>query len=459
MAGQSRTLKLSILGDIDQLKRSLDTGSREVQSFGSKLSDFGKKAGLAFAAAGAAAGVYATKLAVDGVKAAIADAAAQEKLATTLRNVTGATDAQIKSTENYITQTSLAFGVTDDDLRPSLERLARATGDVEKAQKLQTLAIDIAAGSGKSLEAVSNALAKAQEGNTAALGKLGVGLSAATLKTLSMDEITKKLADTFENQATVKAETLEGKMARLSIAFEEGKESIGAALLPTLTKLVDYIAEKAVPKFEGFVAGLTGDEGAKLALDETAQGGVDFGEKVKKVVDTVIKFQTEVKVLAGILATVFVIGKIAGFAASMITSIKLIVTAMNALRTSSVLAGIAGYFALNPLLGIGIGAATLAGIAGFSALSSKQDVEIEEKALGGPVKMGQKYLVGEKGPELFVPGANGSIVPNNKLGNSIGSGINITVNGALDPESVARQIITLLNNSNYRGTLGAGAFA
>ena len=51
MAGQSRTLKLSILADVDQLKKSLNTGSKEVEGFGSKIGDFGKKAGLAFAAA------------------------------------------------------------------------------------------------------------------------------------------------------------------------------------------------------------------------------------------------------------------------------------------------------------------------------------------------------------------------------------------------------------------------
>jgi len=247
MAGQSRTLKLSILADVDQLKKSLGTGTKEVQTFGSNISDFGKKAGLAFAAAGAAAGAYAVKLAVDGVQSAIADQAAQEKLATTLRNVTGATNEQIKSVEDYITKTSLAYGVTDDDLRPSLERLARATGDVQKAQELQTLAIDIAAGSGKSLEAVSNALAKAQEGNTASLGKLGVGLSAAQLKTLSMDEITKKLADTFENQASVKADTFQGKMARLSIAFDEGKETVGGFILDAITPLMTIFTNDVIP--------------------------------------------------------------------------------------------------------------------------------------------------------------------------------------------------------------------
>lgn len=48
------------------------------------------------------------------------------------------------------------------------------------------------------------------------------------------------------------------------------------------------------------------------------------------------------------------------------------------------------------------------------------------RASGGPVSSGSAYLVGEQGPELFVPGASGSIVPNNRLG---GSPINITITG------------------------------
>ena len=102
--GGSRTLKLSILADIDNLKKNLTAGSGEVEGFGSKLGDFGKKAGLAFAAAGAAAAAYAGKLLSDGVKSAIEDEAAQAKLATTLKNVTGATNAQIAATEAYITK-------------------------------------------------------------------------------------------------------------------------------------------------------------------------------------------------------------------------------------------------------------------------------------------------------------------------------------------------------------------
>ncbi|NDE96629.1 MAG: hypothetical protein EB045_05920 [Actinobacteria bacterium] len=62
MAG-SRTLKLSILADIDDLKKNLDTGSKEVEGFGGKLEKFGKIAAAAFAAAAAAAAAYSVKLA------------------------------------------------------------------------------------------------------------------------------------------------------------------------------------------------------------------------------------------------------------------------------------------------------------------------------------------------------------------------------------------------------------
>lgn len=488
MAGQSRTLKLSILGDIDQLKRSLDTGSKEVQSFGSKLGDFGKKAGLAFAAAGAAAAVYAGKLAVDGVKAAIADAAAQDRLALTLKNVTGATNAQIKSTEDYITKTSLAFGVTDDDLRPSLERLARATGDVEKAQKLQALAIDIAAGSGKSLEAVSNALAKAQEGNTAALGKLGVGLSAATLKTLSMDEITKKLADTFENQASVKAETFQGKMDRLKIAFDEGKETVGSFILDAITPMVTIFVDKVIPTL------------AKMAENI----GTNLKDPLNGVKDILTDFVVPAfKALYSYLFD-FVVPFFANIFGPALTGLK---KAFDTISTAisdneadleplfKLFKSVAEFVRdnLGPAIGTVlkvafevVGKAIAAVITGVSNLVGFFDDVIEKvkafiklvkdnplvqgigsvidkifgggKAAGGPVNAGTTYLVGERGPELFTPSGSGSIIPNHKLGGGGGS-VNITVNGAIDPESTARQIITLLNNSTYRGTLGAGAFA
>ena len=256
MATGSRTLKLSILGDVDNLNKSLKAANADVENSSSKLGDFSKKAGLAFAAAGAAAALYAGKLLIDGVKSAIEDEAAQAKLATTLQNVTGASNDQIKAVEDQILKTSLLTGLTDEQLRPSLDRLVRATKDVEEAQRLQALAIDVAAGSGKSLETVTNAMAKAAEGNTAALAKLGLGLSSAELKTMTMDQVTTALAKTFEGQASKQADTFQGKMARLSVAFTEAKETVGSYVLDALTPLVDGIVNNVIPKIQDFASNL-----------------------------------------------------------------------------------------------------------------------------------------------------------------------------------------------------------
>jgi hypothetical protein len=256
MAGQSRTLKLAILGDVDQLKKSLNTGSTEVNGFASKLGDFSKKAGLAFAAAGAAAAAYAGKLLVDGVKAAVEDEAAQAKLATTLQNVTGATNDQIAAVEKYITKTALANGVTDEQLRPSLDRLLRSTKDVTRAQELQSLALDIAAGTGKDLSAVSEALGKAYDGNLGALKRLGVGIDESIIKSKDFDAAAAALATTFEGQASKQADTFQGKMARLSVAFDEAKETVGSYVLDALTPLVSGIVNQGIPAITNFAENL-----------------------------------------------------------------------------------------------------------------------------------------------------------------------------------------------------------
>jgi phage-related protein len=256
MAGIPK-VKITFDADFDELKKGVKGAQNEVEGFSSKIGKFGKVAAAAFAAATVAAAAYAGKLLIDGVKSAIADEAAQAKLATTLQNVTGATDKQIKAIEEQITQTSLLTGLTDDELRPSLDRLLRATKDITKAQDLQAVAIDVAAGSGKSLEAVTNAMAKAAEGNTAALGKLGVGLTSAQLKTMSMEQITASLAKTFEGQASKQADTFQGKMARLTVAFDEAKETVGSYVLDAITPLITSFVDKGIPAIQNFASGLS----------------------------------------------------------------------------------------------------------------------------------------------------------------------------------------------------------
>ena len=487
MAG-SRTLKLSILADVADLRAKLDQGSQEVEGFGGKLADFGKKAGLAFAAAGAAAAAYAGKLLIDGVKAAIEDEKAQTALATSLKNVTGATESQIKQVESYITKTSLAVGVTDDELRPSLDRLARSTKDVEEAQKLQALALDIAAGSGKSLEAVSQALAKGYEGNTAALGKLGVGISAAELKTMSFDEVTAKLSATFGGQATIQAETFAGKMGRLGIAFNEAKETVGSFVLDAITPLVSGFVDNVIP-----------------ALSEIS---TEIGETFKPVVEDLITFFKEnvIPIFEAwweIISTIIIPGikntftpifeGVLGLWNKIATAIK--DNEENLKPLFSLFKTVASFVAekLAPAIGTILGKALevvgslIAGlITGFSRLVGFIDDVIQRirdlirlvaanplvqgisnlissvfgggRADGGAVNRGTAYMVGERGAELFVPNTDGRIIPNDKLGGA-GSvtNININVSGAIDREGTARQIVDLLNNSFYRGTLGAAA--
>jgi hypothetical protein len=283
MAG-SRTLKLSILGDVDNLNKSLKTASGDVDSFGDKVGKAGIAIGKAFAAAAAAAGAAAIAIGIEGVKAAIADEKAQTQLALALENATGATTAQIAATEQSILQMSLATGVADDELRPALGRLVRSTGDITKAQDLLTTALDISAATGKPVEAVANSLAKAYDGNTAALGKLGVGLSAAELKTMSFEQVQGRLTELFGGAAAANADTYAGKIARVQVAFDEAKETVGTALLPILDKLLQFINTNALPAINAFsnAFSLTQGDGLGKVMNDVAQ-------TIKKVVQPIFE--------------------------------------------------------------------------------------------------------------------------------------------------------------------------
>ena len=290
MARDTRTLSLKILADIDDLKNKLDQADGAVQSNSEKVSAFGKKAAAAFAVAAAAAVAYGTKLAVDGVKAAIEDEAAQLRLANALRTATGATNDQIKATENFILQTSLATGVADDSLRPAMQRLAVSTKDTGEAQRLLSLALDISKGKGIELETVANALGRAQDGNTMALGRLGLGLSKAELSTLTFTEVQAKLSELYGGAAATNAETFQGKIDRLKVGFDEAKESLGVALLPQVEKFITFLNDTAIPALNAFIAGLTGDEGLTNSLDETGKSFEGFGKFVAFTIDKIGSF-------------------------------------------------------------------------------------------------------------------------------------------------------------------------
>jgi TMP repeat-containing protein len=248
----SRRVTIEFLGD----DRSASRTARNIDTTTSKLGDTFKKVGK-FAAVGLAAGVaVAGKFMYDAAKAAAEDEASQAKLAETLKRNAGATDQQIASVENWISAQGRQLGVTDDELRPALQRLTEATGDVGQAQKLASLAMDVSAGTGKSLESVSVALMKAQNGQVSSLSRLGIETTKANGETISFHEAVKKMGDTFGGQAAAQANTLQGRMGRLKLMFDEAQESIGAKLLPVLTDLATWFMDEGLPAIRRFAADL-----------------------------------------------------------------------------------------------------------------------------------------------------------------------------------------------------------
>jgi hypothetical protein len=263
VAGPGNIL-IKVGADAGQAIRELSTLDKtlgETQSTSSKMSAGLKKAALPAAAALGAIGFAA----VGAAKAAAEDAAAQEHLAGVLQRTTGASDAAIASTEAWISKTALATGVADDELRPALEKIVTATHDTVKAQKLMSAALDISAASGKDVDTVSAAIAKAYTGQTGALEKLIPGLSEAAKKSNDFDTIMGELAKTTGGAAAKSADTAAGQYKILTVQMGELQEELGAALLPiiqallpVLRSLASFASEntKAIQILVGVVAAL-----------------------------------------------------------------------------------------------------------------------------------------------------------------------------------------------------------
>lgn len=209
----------------------------QLEGIGAKSQYAIKKA--AIPAAAALAGVGAALF--DATQGAMEDAAAQAALARNLKATTGATDAQIAANQTWISSQGQLLGISDEQLRPAITKLARATGSLSDAQRLASQAMDISAATGKPLEAVTSALEKAYGGNMTALQKLAPEYRQMIKDGASFDEVMAKLQSTTGGAAQTFADTAEGGMKRLTLGIGETKESIGAALLPVLEAVLPYI--------------------------------------------------------------------------------------------------------------------------------------------------------------------------------------------------------------------------
>ena len=298
--------------------------------------------GLALGAAGL------TKFAKDSIKAFADEEKSIAMLSNALDNL--GMGSQADQIYAYIDALQMATGVSDDELRPAFQRLATAGLNAADAQSVLGLALDVSAGSGKDLNTVSTALSKAIGGNTAALSKLGVGLTKDELKTMSLNDIMLKLADTYRNSASKAAETFSGKMAKLSVAIDTAKESIGKGLIDGLMLAT---GSASIDDLQAKIVNL----GTNLAAIFVATGNLIYENwnLIKQLGIALVAVFTAAKVYAGVAALIAVINKLKA--------------AFIALRAVGFAAAVATAAAINPVGAIvAAGALVAAIIAGNAAL-------------------------------------------------------------------------------------------
>jgi hypothetical protein len=451
MAG-NRTLKLSILADVDDLNKKLKAANGDVESSATNMEKFGKVAAAAFAAAATAAAAYAVKIGVDGVKAALADEQSQVKLASALTNATGATKAQIAATEDSIDKMARATGVADDQLRPALARLALSANSTSKAQELLSLALDISTQTGKPLEGVANALGKAYDGNTAALGKLGVGLSSAELKAMSFTQVQSRLSDLFGGAAAKNAETFQGRMDRLKVAFDESVEAIGYKLLPIIQSLIDIILTKVVPGFERFAKLF---DPIKDAIDRNKESFQALGNFI---IDYIVPVFTVAlggaisfvaKIASGVIDIVGgVINVIRTLVSGAIDGINALIKAYNAIPLLPNIPTISKPSFTTPTVSapkVTTPTYTAPTISSSTTTTSTAGTSSSSTASVASSAAAAATAVGSFNAGSF------------RMAEAATSGdtYNINVTGALDKEGVARQIVDIIQSSNMRGTNGS----
>lgn len=386
--------------------------TKDISKMEKKFGDFANKAAKSFGIAALAAGAFAVKVGFDAVKAATEDQKSQALLANSLRNTVGATDAAIASTEAYITQMQAEFGVADDQLRPSLAKLAAVTGSVTKAQTLLGVSMDIAASKNISVEQASALVAKAYGGNIGALKKLFPQISAATVKSKDFAGALKEISKETTGAAAAAANTFAGQMERIKLAFGEASESLGYKLLPQVKAFADIIITKAIPAIQKFVD----ENGDKIAagFKTSISYGIAFAKLMYDMFSFVARNIKVFATLGAVIIAAFFGAKVAGAVTALVTGIQAIIKVMKALRTVSLASAAATALAtggISAAAGAAAFGVALVGI-GIAANKFNKDSDKAADSLG-------KFDFNTKGfsasAEDYTKGIEGMTTSTNKL--------------------------------------------
>jgi uncharacterized membrane protein YgcG len=424
MATQSRTLKLSILAETKKLSDALKGSGKDVTSFGSQISAFGKKAALAFAAAGVAFGAFA-KIAVSSASD-LAETISKVGVlfgssAKEIEIFAGTAAKSLGQTKQQALDAAATFAIFGTSAGLSGQELSKFSIDFVK------LASDLSSFNNTSPQDAINAIGSALRGEAEPLRRYGVLLNDASLKqaALSLGIITTTTQALTPQQKVLAAQKLifeqttaaQGDFERtsdglanqtkiLTAQLENMKTEIGTALLPIVLQLATAFSEKIIPNLQAFVYGLTGNNGFSDALTESQKTAFEWGERLKSVIGTVVDLKEELIVLGGILATVFVVSKISAAVAGTIALITGLIKAYNALKASAIVAGVATYFALNPAAGVAAAAIAAGVLAAAQNLISRSNIDIGDFNVAGVTGNGSNFNFGAGNP-LFQPSGGG----------------------------------------------------
>ena len=476
MAAASRALTLKLLADVSDFTKGIDQSQKKTQTMGDRIKKFGKAAAVGLLAAGAAAGAFAVKAIAAGEAASTSNARI-DQINKSMGLFGDSTDQVTASLINYANETARATGLDQNAIKATQAKLLtfkeiavtadEVGGNFERATQA---AIDLGAAGFGTAETNAVQLGKALNDpikGITALTRSGVTFTESEKERIKVLVESNKVGEA-QNMILAAIETQVGGTAvatanasdRMKVGLSQVTETIGLALLPAFEKVTAFLLDHVFPTFQNHVLPVVKSlsnfieqnfapilqtvfipivRALMKAFNTVAESVTKNEDKLKPLFDLFKRVFNFVKTF---LAPVFinVLGKALNFVAGVIGTViglfanlvSIINAAVRAIKTvASVGAGIGG--AIGGALGFGGG-----------------------RALGGPVSSNMAYVVGEKGPELFVPGRSGSIIPN---GGGRGTTINLTVNGAIDSESTARQIISILNDSQARGTLGSAAFA
>jgi hypothetical protein len=265
-------------------------------------------------------------------------------------------------------------------------------------------------------------------------------------------------------------------------------------------ELTQWILNNFIPALDAFISGLTGQGGLDDSLSDSQKTAMEWGQNLRRFIDTVINLKDEIIVLGAVIAAAFTISKIAAGVTATIALIKTLITAYNALKASAIVAGVASAFALNPLLGVGAAALAAGVLSAANAIANKYNTDVSGLGGGsvGGTNLGSRPLGGTARatmtPEEFADrvaferayaestkgGSTGSktaqtlieqVTQENFIRNlapgafdpggirqkdEAGITINVNAPSIIDRENFSRAVVDALNESNARTGGGGG---